>query len=746
MTNKWVTLRMTPDDGIARLQDMGGISEVTARFLWQRGIRTPSAYHALMADDEALSSPLDLPAMAEAVELLHRARQLRWPVRVYGDYDADGVTATAIMLQGLEQFGIPTVDYHIPNRFDEGYGLNVDAVEKAAMEGIKLLITVDCGSSSPQAAEVARQLGIILVITDHHGLGTQVPRAEALVNPELMPIPNRFSGAGVALQVIRALHPGVEVPEALFGIAAVGTVADVVPLIGDNRRLVKRGLRALREGHVPGVLALLNTKNRPSQWIMADDLGFIVGPRLNAAGRMGDATPAVQLLMERDTNRATLTADLLHTINEKRQSVEKTITQEAWAQLIDREGPVSSFVVVAGEGWHEGVVGIVASRLKDALRRPVAVIRWNDEDGKGSARSMGDLHLLEHLRKSHAWFSKLGGHRGAAGFSLPRIDPVALSAQLSKDLPLSFKPSQFTGYEVDAIVAASRMGTEAVGELMQFEPFGHGFERPRLWIHGEIDEHRAVGSDKSHLQLRFRDNPINSIAFGKGRLSQTLDLGGYVTAISRPVWNVFNQKRRAQWMIDDILGISPTQTVVPQESPFQIENLSGQIIWVVDSTLEQVAWSKKRPFSACYHAHYSLGDLVMLEKKFEAGIISELVVSQWRLWPQLVGVAHNVVWLCTPRDNLAMWESGAFLQEDGMLWLAGHPTPMQEKLHRIMPSRQRLGRHWKRWQQDGKHPMIIGKNIFEELALIPNQLSGKRPLTDSPTYNWVNYRQNYGKK
>lgn len=562
--------RVISDDvsAITRFSHELGISSVTAKILWARGIRSREQYRALTGSEEELSDPFLLPDMKAAVEAIRSFLRRGKRVRIYGDYDADGVTATAVMIRGLTHLGYGgQVDYYIPNRFDEGYGLNVEAVQEARRDGVDLLVTVDCGSSSPDAAQVARSLGVDLVITDHHGLPDRLPEALALVNPERMQEPDRLSGAGVALQVIRALSDSI-VPEVLYGIAAIGTVADVVPLTGNNRLLVRRGLLALQHGDVPGVLHLLASELRDVHHLSADDLGFFVGPRLNAAGRMGNADPAVRLLLALSEDEATEASDSLRQANRERRQVEQAILAEAWDSLPWNQGRLPDFVVVGGDGWHPGVIGIVASRLKEALRRPVAVIAWNGLEGKGSARGVDGLHLLQHLRRSGEVFSKLGGHRGAAGFSLSRQSVEDLSRVFSENLPREVRNQQYFGPAIDAELGASAFTEEFLAELKQLEPFGHGFERPQFLIHGRVSEGWTMGQDAQHLGFALEERSIKAVAFQKGHLASSLRPGTLVRFHATLQWNHFRGVTRPEWHVHELERESLSHEMARRDAPF----------------------------------------------------------------------------------------------------------------------------------------------------------------------------------
>ncbi len=702
-----------------------GISSITAQVLWRRGIKTKGAYEELIAGSKTLSSPFDLPDMEQAVAALTEAKGRQERIRVYGDYDADGVTATAVMVKGLTAWGVGhLVDYYIPNRFDEGYGLNVEAVQQAAVDGVSWLITVDCGSSSPEAAEVARQLGVRLLITDHHGLPDRLPQARALVNPERMLRPNRLSGAGVALQVIRALL-GDDTPQWCYGVAAIGTVADVVPLRGDNRLLVRLGLDVLQQGQVLGVNALMAVRDRTTTHINADDLGYSIGPQLNAAGRMGDADLAVQVLLSMDEPSAMTAALSLNSINQQRRELERDITQQAWEWLSQHwESELPAFVVVAGDGWHHGVIGIVASRLKEALRRPVAVIGWDKEEGKGSGRGIEGLHLLKHMRQHADQFTKLGGHQGAAGFSLLKQDPMILSHLLSQQIPLDVRRQSRRGPLVDWQGMASQIDQNVLREFAVLEPFGHGFERPRFLLSGEIGDVWTMGAQHQHLAMTFKHSTMRTLLFQQGPLAEPLSDASFTRVVAKLEWNTFRGRTNPQWLAEEILEPRPTADikgrVVWQRAP---SDLNGRVIWIVSG--RRAAWPS--PF---------VGVNYVMQEAAQRGHLTNLAIDAWRPWPRLENWADHVVWLIHPPSRWWLQASARLLNAEGTLWVDpdAPKEPVARFMEKLTPNRDKMARHWRNWKRGGS-PLVIGRSIFRELGLDPNDpATTKSDLQNSVLY------------
>ncbi|OLZ08602.1 single-stranded-DNA-specific exonuclease RecJ [Sulfobacillus thermosulfidooxidans] len=718
-------------------QQQVGLSEITAKILWLRNIRSLEDYRRLMLESRELSDPEQLPDLTKAVTFLENIRRDHKSIRVYGDYDADGVSATALMYQGLVWAGFPSVDYYIPNRFDEGYGLSCDAVVQAAADGIDVLITVDCGSSSQEAADLAAQYGIDLIITDHHGLPPVLPRARALVNPERMNEPNRFSGVGVALQLLRALLHD-DVPPWAYAVAAIGTVADIVPLTGDNRLIVQRGLQALDMGACPGVSALLGERIKTGQRIHVDDLGFFVGPHLNAAGRMGDATPAVGLLLAARKEDAEPLAALLREKNQVRRDIEQEVLRSALAQMAsyDQRG-LPPFVVLAGDKWHHGVIGIVASRIKDLVKRPVAIIGWEQDEGKGSARSVPGLHLLNHLAKHRDVFLKLGGHRGACGFSLVRQDPYELSLRFSGSLPEEILTQQFVDKTVDLRIKAENLTPQVMDEFKALEPFGHGFERPQFAVVGTLESLRLMGQDKQHVAMTLEDTTVRVVGFNQGDVASSFLVGMPIEFIGELVPNFFQGREEYQWRSHKLVNARALDLKWRSYTQWEVapSTVSGRIIYVVNSTREQHRVAKDLGAVSWNH-HWDYGTRLVQEEKLRARSTISVVVNQWGLWPEIRHWAHHIIWLSPPASQQCLAMAASLLDVEGMMWVDPRlsPDPVVLKGKRLVPHRQTLARLW-RARQQGFKPLIIGGRVFEELGLEAG-VSGqtRRDLHDSPSY------------
>ena len=421
-------------DRVSALERSAGIPSVVAQLLIGRGIFEPQAVKQFLeAKLSELRDPELLPGAVEAAEILHDAIRAGKRIVVYGDYDADGMTATAILLSCLRLLGA-NATYYVPNRIDEGYGLNHEAIRCQAMEGAQVVVTVDCGIASVAEAATAAECGLTLIITDHHQPGDRLPEAAAIVHPGLPDRPYPFPGlcgAAVALKLAWALcqraseAKRVSEPMRNFlmravGLAAVGTVADVVPLVDENRVLVRHGLQCLRHWPVLGLQALEKVTGLDKKpQLEGDDVGFTIGPRLNAAGRLGQAQLGVELLTTDSPERAMQLAEFVHQLNEQRQTLERSVLLAAGKQ-IEALGDLqdSPALVMAGEGWHPGVIGIVAGRLAEKHHRPVILIALDPlgvKPGVGSGRSVRGFNLAPGARRVWQPFARSRRSPGRGG-------------------------------------------------------------------------------------------------------------------------------------------------------------------------------------------------------------------------------------------------------------------------------------------------------------------------------------------
>jgi len=503
--------RIPPVDYSAarRLADALGIGETLAQILVRRGFVEPAAAKAFLEPDNLVHDPYLLPGIAEARRRIDQALARGEPIAVHGDYDADGITATFVLVHALEELGAE-VSWRLPNRFGEGYGLAAATVEELAAEGVKLLVTVDCGVGARDEVERAHELGMDVVVTDHHEIDGPLPDC-IVVTPKLpgAPCPH-LAGVGVAFKLAHALlrDPGaarVEVPLALrplTDVVALGTIADLAPLVDENRTLVTMGLGRLRSAPRPGLAALMEVARVTPGTVTAGVVGFRLAPRLNAAGRLEDAAIALELLGcdERDT--ALPLALRLNELNHERQEIERGILAAALEQVPE---PPPAALVLSSPDWHEGVVGIVASRVAERFHRPTILLSEDGDLAKGSGRSIAAFDLLAGVHAAAEHLIAYGGHRAACGLRLERRAIPAFRAAFTAHAAATLTADDLARVWVaDAIVCGDELTLELADELELLAPHGFGNRRVNLLLHGAEIAAPRLTRDRRHLQYRVR--------------------------------------------------------------------------------------------------------------------------------------------------------------------------------------------------------------------------------------------------
>lgn len=505
------------DPAIGGLRDALGVLPLTARVLAARGLDVATAPAFLAPEAGPLHDPGLLKGLPEALDRIERAIAGSEHVRLVTDYDVDGTTSCLILHAALDRRiaaakSGAVVSYHVPDRFKEGYGLSALAVEKAAADGVRLLVTADIGVRDHVTVAKARELGVDVIVVDHHlPAGESVPEAAlAVICPPQKgcPYPNKaLAACGVSLKLATALLAGDprrdEVIRSLFKLAAIGTVADVVDLATpENRGIVARGLDALnRDRHGPGLAALLEVASAPVGSIRAGDLGFRVGPRINAAGRLKDANAVVRLLRERDAAAAKAQAHALDQLNRERQGIQEELVEAALARV---PSPPPGFVVVWGaedDGWHRGVVGIVASKVRERVHRPVAIVADLGGVATGSVRSVPAVHAVRALDAVADLLVRYGGHAAAAGFTVPAEKLPELAERLAAWVDAHAGEEALVPVEeVDAVAPGSAITAAFAAELTKLEPTGKGNPPARVVVEGPVTDVRIV-KDK-HIFFR----------------------------------------------------------------------------------------------------------------------------------------------------------------------------------------------------------------------------------------------------
>lgn len=561
---------------VERLEQVAKVSPVIAQLLAARGITDGSQIRSfLTASMSDLLNPSLLPNIAEGAEAVIEAVRQKQKIIVFGDYDCDGMSGTAILVNGLRMIGAD-VGYYIPNRLEDGYGLSIDAIETLKQRQTDLIITVDCGVASIEEVDRANELGINVIVTDHHEMRSELPRAVAIIHPNLDGSTYPFAGlcgAGVAFKLLWSIfrlesssekvRPDLKefLVEAL-GLASIGTVADVVPLLEENRVIVKHGLNSLRRSKLTGVRSLLEVSkigDKPA--LGADDIGFGIGPRLNAAGRLGQAQLGVELLTTDSTERATSLAEYIDGLNSSRDSLERSVYLAATKQIketFDAENDPA--FVLDGAGWHAGVIGIVAGRIAEKYHRPTVIITWDNlgmKPGMGSARSAGGIRLNEAFQACTDQLLSHGGHAAAAGLKIEKENIDAFRAEFleycsAEQTAESLQPL----IRIDAEVQLSHLTLQTMEQLDQMAPFGQSNPRPRFCAMGLTisGEPKTMGGGDRHLTFGVRqDNrTFRVVAFGKGEQKEELAaVTGEIDLVFQPVINEFRGLKKVELHLVD---------------------------------------------------------------------------------------------------------------------------------------------------------------------------------------------------
>ena len=681
--DRW-NLRPSGPAGSRAELERAGLPPLCAAVLCARGVDTAPAASAFLAHGpDLLHDPFLLRDMEKAVERISRAIREQETLAVYGDYDVDGITATCLLTQFLRTLGGQVVSY-IPDRTEEGYGLNNHAIDALARQGVTLIVTVDCGITAAQEVEYARALGVDVVITDHHQCKEVLPQAVAVVDPRRpdcsYPFPD-LAGVGVALKLALALTAPDQRSQVLLDygeLAAIGTVADVMLLQGENRALVHLGLERLADCSRPGLQALLREAGCPRGQVPTTvTIGYGLAPRINAAGRMEQAGTALELLLTQDPQRGQELAQELCQLNRLRQAIELEIFQHCDQLLTHTPALSAPVIVLAGEGWHQGVIGIVASRLAEKYACPAFMISLDGDKGKGSCRSFGGFNLFGALERCAPLLDSYGGHELAAGFSIRRDNIPAFRAALCQLV------EEFAGHQpmessldVDCeIPHCSLLSTQDVESLSLLEPFGSGNPKPVFLLRSVcVLSHTDVGGGR-HLKLKLRRDGVvmDAIFFSANTAACGIENGQRLDIAFTLQINQFRGNRTVQLQLCD-LRPAPTRSqlerslfrrlqagetlspweaslMLPQRRDFAhlwryLEQLcaAGPAQAPMDQLLRQVT----RSFSG----HRSYGKaLVCLHVMDERGLIQVAVQNQ-----------QATVRLCRPREKVDLEQAGMMRQ------------------------------------------------------------------------------------
>ena len=561
----WQRIAAPDKQIVEQLSQELGINPVIARLLAERGITTPEETHSFIQPSmQAVHDPHQLHDMDKALERIQEAVAAGEQITVYGDYDADGITSTALMYEVLQDVGA-NVNYYVPNRFRDGYGPNAEAYQKIIDQGTKLIITVDNGVSGKAVIDPVVKQGIDVIVTDHHEMPEDLPDAYAIVHPRYPGSNYPFadlSGVGVAFKVAWALLD--EFPEELLDLVAIGEIADVVSVSDENRPLIMMGIQELRQGMRPGLHALVKEAGISEQSLTDQDIGFVIAPRLNALGRIADANEGVELLTTLDEDRATKLAKAVEQANSKRQELVNEIMGEA-QQQVDRLPQDQPVLLVVGHDWHQGVLGIVASRLMDQTGKPTIVASTNDDQkiAKGSGRSVDGFNLFAALDGHRDLMTSFGGHPAACGLSFETENSEKLRNVLLHEAENQhFDGQKKQPLKIAASISPAEVSMQLYDQLVSLSPFGPGNEQPVFELQpDQINSIVTMGKDNSHLKFMVGDqqSQVTVIAFGKGKLAAVLRaaMANQIKLAVKISINEWRGKRTVQLMLEDISIDSP---------------------------------------------------------------------------------------------------------------------------------------------------------------------------------------------
>lgn len=558
---RWVTAKPNLET-VRSLARSCGFTPLAAAALCARGIDTPEAARAFLETDPAkLHDPMLLPDMAKARDTIRRAIEQGKKIAVFGDYDVDGVTSTCVMTRVLRSLGAD-VRHYIPDRLSEGYGLSMGAMDRLAQDGIGLIVTVDSGVSAFEEIARARELGMEVVVTDHHECREELPDANAVVNPKradsIYPFAE-LAGVGVAFKLASALAGDGQqraVLEQYADLVALGTVADVMPLVGENRIIVAAGLRRMAETQNVGLSMLLHESGQQGKRLTASTISFILAPRINAAGRLGHADMAAELFLTDDPRRAQTLAMALCEQNKQRQATENQILEQALQKLRREYDPLEDQVIVlAGEDWHHGVIGIVSSRICDRYACPTVLIALEDGIGKGSGRSVKGFNLYEALCDSAPLLERFGGHELAAGLTIREENIQQFRENMEAWAREHVNPQELMPIlHIDCPIAPEFISTEATRGLDVLEPFGMGNPQPVFSMCDLLVEEITPISSDRHVRLTLSKDgqTYTAMLFGTGQGGCGFAQGNYVDAAFCLEINEYRGRCSVQLVIRDI--------------------------------------------------------------------------------------------------------------------------------------------------------------------------------------------------
>ncbi len=560
MNKKW-QIYETDENKIQEISQKYNLNKLLSTILANRNIIDEKDIKQFLTPTRKdFHDPFLIHDMEKAVERIIKAIEKQEKVTIYGDYDVDGITSITVLKRYLSDRGLE-VETYIPNRLNEGYGLNKEAIEKIHNNGCQLMITVDCGISGLEEIEYANSLGIETIVTDHHEPGNELPKAFAVIDNKRKDSNYPFrelAGVGVVFKLIQAISIKLGLAEEEYlkylDIVCIGTISDIVPLVDENRVITKLGLMLVRQTKNIGLKAILKTSGYNK--IDSNTISFGVAPRINACGRMGVAEEALELFLSKNVNHVMELARKLNDHNRVRQETEKSIFEEALKQIQEKHLDENNTIVVGGENWHHGVIGIVSSKITEMYFKPSILLSFEGDDlGKGSGRSIPGFDLHDALMKCEDCIEKFGGHSMAIGITVKRENLEKLKQEL-ENIAIEEKIDEIVPIiKIDARINLSEVNKEMVESLKELEPFGEGNKMPIFAFKNlKIDSIRALSEGK-HLKLTLKDNNtiVNAIGFNMGELAQDYRIGDKIDVVGTLEINSFNGTDSIQINMKDLM-------------------------------------------------------------------------------------------------------------------------------------------------------------------------------------------------
>ncbi|CAM2866166.1 single-stranded-DNA-specific exonuclease RecJ [Streptococcus acidominimus] len=609
----WNINTQEPDDGFFKLVKKRGLDAIAAKLLAERGIDTEAALDQFLTADLAnLHDPFLLHDMEKAVLRIRQAIEQGEQILVYGDYDADGMTSASIVKEALEMIGAE-VQVYLPNRFTDGYGPNLSVYKYfIEQQAISLIVTVDNGVAGHEAVAYAQEQGVDVIVTDHHSMPDELPDAFAIVHPEHAEAQYPFkhlAGCGVAFKLACALLDTI--PTEFLDLVAIGTIADMVSLTDENRIMVKVGLEILKETERLGLQELLQLSDIAPETISEETVGFTIAPQLNALGRLDDPNPAIELLTGFDDEEAQAIASEIKAKNEERKELVQTIYEEAMS-MVDLSKPVQ---VLAKEGWHPGVLGIVAGRILESISQTVIVLNIENGSAKGSARSLEVVNIFDALKEHRAIFTAFGGHAGAAGMTLPVENLATLSEILCQYIEdQAIDTSVKNNLIIDEELHLADLSLDTVKSLERLAPFGMDHKQPIFWLKDfQTVQARTMGQNNAHLKLKVSQEgaSFDLVAFNQGALVQEFQQAqGLELAVTLSV-NVWNGQTSLQLMLVDarvkgmqLFDIRSKKALMPFDVPVLTGDLTESscavIVDLPEDPEDLKSWARANPLEVIY--------------------------------------------------------------------------------------------------------------------------------------------------